>query len=211
VAVLEVVGCDSGGVGKADAKAEKADAKADAKAAAEVVPKAPDDAKAPDAAESGAPAAESAGAAEAGGDAKAVDPVAEAEAKAAALKQLLDEIKNKRTKDKRADEALTEAEAAGAELKVLAKAAMSRGDKLLGKDQARAKKYYEWARDKDPKFADPVFALAKMTVVTGDTGATITLLEEVKKRGGRKLLQQVGYDPLFEVVKDDPKVQSLIR
>ena len=44
-----------------------------------------------------------------------------------------------------------------------------------------------------------------------DTTTTIALLTEVKSRGGKKLIKQVGYDPLFEVVKDDPAVQALMR
>ncbi len=202
----------------ADAKAEadtKADAKADADAkTVEPVATTPPGTDDP-AADSGTPedtaepAADSAG--DSAGDAKAPSPEDEAKAKADAIKALLDEVKNKRTKDKRADEALAEAEAAGAEASDLAKAAMSRGDKLLGTDQERARKYYEWARDKDTKYPDPVFALAKMAVLTGDTTVTIELLEEVKKRKGKKLLKKVGYDPLFEVVKDDPKVQALMR
>ncbi|MCA9635628.1 MAG: hypothetical protein KC420_06305 [Myxococcales bacterium] len=120
-------------------------------------------------------------------------------------------MKSKKTKDDRAEKALAEAEAAGAEISELAKAANYRGDKLMGTDQERATKYYEWAREKDPKYAEPVFALAKMAVVTGDTTTTIALLTEVKSRGGKKLIKQVGYDPLFEVVKDDPAVQALMR
>jgi len=143
--------------------------------------------------------------------AEPAEPAEAAAADPAALhKKLLDEVKNKRTKDDRARKALEEAEAAGVTIVELAKAAHARAEGLGGEAE-RAAAFYEWARDKDPKFADPSFSLAKMSALTGDIDATISHLTEVKKRGGRKLLKTVGYDPTFEVVKDDPKVQELIR
>ncbi|MCB9702965.1 MAG: hypothetical protein H6711_13810 [Myxococcales bacterium] len=147
-------------------------------------------------------------AASAGGEADGVE--AAGDDAAAAIDKLLAEVKSKKTKDDRAEKALAEAEAAGAEVADLAKAANARGEALMG-DGERAQKFFEWARDKDPKNADASFNLAKMTVLAGDIPGTITHLEEVKKRGGKKLLKTVGYDPLFELVKDDPKVQALIR
>ncbi|MGB1276869.1 MAG: hypothetical protein ACPG77_14080 [Nannocystaceae bacterium] len=129
-------------------------------------------------------------------------------AKKAATTKLVKEIKSKRTKDARATKALAELEAAGATVREVAEAANARGENLSGE---RATKMFEWARDKDTSYPNPSYNLAKQTVLTGDTTATIAHLQEVKKRGGRKLLKQVGYDPLFEVVKDDPKVRPMIK
>ena len=137
------------------------------------------------------------------------EAAAKAEAKAA-IAALLKSARSKRTSDAKADKALAEAEEQGAELRDLAKAANDRGEALMG-ERDRAIKYFEWARDKDAKYPDASFNLAKIEVLAGNVPGTIAHLEEVKKRGGRKLLKTVGYDPLFEVVKDDRTVQKLIR
>ncbi len=181
----------------------------------------------PAGAESGGVVAESAGeaAAESAGEAPAEsageaakpdEPTAEekeaaaaAEAKAA-IAALLKSVRSKRTSDAKADKALAEAEEQGAELRDLAEAANDRGEALMG-ERDRAIKYFEWARDKDAKYPDASFNLAKIEVLAGNVPGTVAHLEEVNKRGGRKLLKTVGYDPLFEVVKDDRTVQKLIR
>ena len=128
----------------------------------------------------------------------------------AEIEALLKTARNKRTSDAKADKALADAEAKGADGPTLAKAANDRGLALMGEAE-RAIKLFEYARDKDPKFADASFNLAKIEVLSGNVAGTIAHLEEVKKRGGRSLLKTVGYDPLFEVVKDDRTVQALIR
>lgn len=125
-------------------------------------------------------------------------------------KALLTEAKSKKTKDDRALAALAEAEAAGAEPKDLAKAANARGLALHATPD-RAKQFFQWALDKDPKAADPAFNLAKQAVVTGELDETKKWLEETKKRGGKKLLAQVEYDPMWEIVKDDPDVKALLQ
>ena len=161
-----------------------------------------------EAAASAGEAAASAGeAASAGDEAAGVNKEEETKAAIAAL---LKTAARKRTSDSKAEKALAEAEELGAEPRELAKAANSRGEALFG-ERDRAIKFFEWARDKDEKYPDPSFNLAKIEVLAGNVPATIAHLQEVKKRGGRKLLKTVGYDPLFEVVKDDRTVQKLIR
>lgn len=124
-------------------------------------------------------------------------------------KALLAEVAKKKTKDERANEALAEAEAAGATEKELAQAAHKRGKALFATPE-RAKAFFEYALDKDKKYPDPVFELAKQEVNTSELDAAKAHLEEVKKRGGKKLLGQIDYDPMWDVLKDDPDVRALI-
>lgn len=158
-----------------------------------------------DAADAGASAA----AGEAGGEAGGSDG-GDAKADAPDPKALLTEAKSKKTKDERALAALAEAEAAGAEPKDLAKAANARGQALHATPD-RAKTFFEWAVEKDPKSADAAFNLAKQAVVLGEVDETKKWLEETKKRGGKKLLAQVEYDPMWEIVADDPDVKALLQ
>lgn len=124
-------------------------------------------------------------------------------------KALLAEIAKKKTTDERATEALTEAETAGATEKELARAAHKRGTALFATPD-RAKTFFEYALDKDKKYPDPAFELAKQELNTGELDAAKAHLEEVKKRGGKKLLGQIDYDPMWDVLKDDPDVRALI-
>jgi hypothetical protein len=160
-------------------------------------------------------AAESGESGESGDSAEAKEPAAdeksEEDKKKEEIAKLLKSVRSKRTSDAKADKALADAEGLGAEARELAEAANDRGDALFGEEGDRATKYFEWARDKDTSYPDPSFNLAKITVLSGNVPGTIAHLEEVKKRGGKKLLKTVGYDPLFEVVKDDKTVQALIR
>jgi hypothetical protein len=177
-----------GGEAKAEggeAKAEGGDAKADG---GEAKAEAGDDAK----------AADEGKAADDTGGAAPVDPAA-----------LTKEIASTKTKDERALEALAELETAGTKLRDVAKAANTRGEKLHD-DPERAKKFFEWAAAKDPKYPDPVFNLAKQLANTGEVDPTVEKLTEVKKRGGKKLLQQIDFDPMWEIVKDDPRVRELL-
>lgn len=126
--------------------------------------------------------------------------------------KLLGEVKTKKTSDTRAKKALEEAEAAGATLRELAEASNARGEALMGAGEAdRATAAFVWARDKDTTYPDPSFNLARLTVNAGDVAETVAHLKEVHKRGGKKLLKQVGFDPSFEIVKDDPEVSKLIK
>jgi hypothetical protein len=126
--------------------------------------------------------------------------------------KLITEIKAKKTNDTRAKKALEEAEAGGATVRELAEASNARGEMLLGAGEPdRAKVAFEWARDKDTTYPEPSFNLAKQSVLAGDVAETVTHLKEVHKRGGKKLLKQVGFDPTFEIVKDDPEVAKIIK
>ncbi|HWB75634.1 MAG TPA: hypothetical protein VG755_11785 [Nannocystaceae bacterium] len=180
-----------------DAKAEGGDAKAEGGEAK---------------AEGGEAKAEGGEAKAEGGEAKADDGASDTTGGAAPADPaaLLTEVKNKKTKDERAIAALEEALTAGAKLRDVAKAANARGEKLY-ETPDRAKTFFEWAAAKDPKYPDPEFNLAKQLVVTGDLDECKKHLEEVKKRGGKKLLGQIEYDATWEVVKDDPAVRKLIE
>lgn len=179
-----------------DAKVEPApDAKADGGEA-----KADDGGEkaATDGAKAEGPAADGGDAAD-GGAPPAADPAA-----------LQTEIKTKKTTDERAMAALAELEASGAKLRDVAKAANARGEKLF-EEPERAKTFFEWAAAKDPKYPDPLFNLAKQTANAGEVEATREYLKQVKARGGKKLLTQVDFDPMWEIVKDDPEVRKLLE
>lgn len=123
---------------------------------------------------------------------------------------LLKQASSKRTKDDKAVALLEEAEAAGAPAKDLARTANKRGEALYASPD-RAKKFFEWAAEKDPKYPDPLFNLAKQAVMTGDVPTTRDYLIKVHERKGSRLLKQVEYDPMWEIVKDDPQVRKLLR
>jgi hypothetical protein len=202
---------DTAGDAKADtagdAKAEGGDAKVDTAGdakgdtAGDAKADTADDAKA----EGGEPTTGDAKA-DTAGDAKAEGGETPPAADPAALQT---EIKNKKTTDARATAALAELEASGAKLRDVAKAANERGTKLY-ETPDRAKTFFEWAAAKDPKYPDPVFNLGKQTATEGDVEATRAHLIEVKARGGKKLLQQIDFDPMWEIVKDDPEVRKLL-
>ena len=83
---------------------------------------------------------------------------------------------------------------------------------LMGAEKPeQATAAFEWARDKDPTYPDASFNLAKQTALAGEIPETVKHLQEVHKRGGKKLLKQVSYDPVFEAVKDDPEVQKIAK
>lgn len=123
---------------------------------------------------------------------------------------LLKEAKSKRTKDDRALAALAEAEKAGATPTDLAKAANARGLALHASPE-RAKTFFEWAAEKDPKYADPVFNIAKQFAMLGDVPMVKEYLTKTRERGGKRLLRQIEFDPMWEIVKDDPEVRKLLK
>lgn len=125
-------------------------------------------------------------------------------------KALLGEARSKKTSDERAKEALQQAEEAGAKPRELAKAANARGEALHATPE-RAAEFFTWAADKDPKYPEPVFNLAKQAAVSGDVAEVKKRLTEVKARKGNKLLQQIEFDPMWEIVKDDPEVRALLE
>lgn len=126
--------------------------------------------------------------------------------------KLVGEIKNKKTSDARAKKALEEAEAGGFTVRELAEASNARGQALQNAGEGdRAKAAFEWARDKDPTYPDASFNLAKQTANAGEVPETVAHLKEVHRRGGKTLLKQVGYDPTFEIVKDDPEISKIVK
>ncbi len=160
-------------------------------------------------AEGGEPAAD-------GGEASAEDggeePAAEGGGGAAGKDSaaLIKEARTTKTSDERAVAALAEAETAGATAKELARAAKARGDYLY-KSPDRAQVFYEWSAAKDETYPDPVFALAKQKAVTGDVDDVVKLLKQVAERkGGKKLLEQIDFDPTWDIVKEDPDVRALL-
>jgi hypothetical protein len=106
--------------------------------------------------------------------------------------------------------ALDEAKTAGGDVAELAKLANARGEKLVGKGEPEdAEAFFTWAKDADEKYPEPVYNLAKQSCLVGDADACKELLLEVKARGGKKLLKQVGTDPIFIIVADDSEVRKL--
>lgn len=123
---------------------------------------------------------------------------------------LLKEIKSKKTKDDRVQAAVTEAEAGGADAVALAKALVARGQALFA-DPDRAKGFFELANDKDPKAPDAAFELAKQAALVGDVEEAKKWLTVVHERKGKKLLKKIDFDPMWEIVKDDPDVRAMIK
>lgn len=123
--------------------------------------------------------------------------------------KLLAEVRSKKTTDERALEALAEAKEAGAGILDLAKAANARGEALYASPE-RATKFFEWSAEQAPKYPVPVFNLAKQAAVKGDVDEVKKYLVQVHERGGHKLLSQIEFDPMWEIVKDDPDVRKLL-
>ncbi len=105
---------------------------------------------------------------------------------------------------------MAELEAAEVETIDIAKALTSRG-KALHSSPERAKALYELALEKDPKYPDPAFELAKQAAMLGELDEAKTWLKTVKERKGKKLLRQIDFDPMWEILKDDPEVRALLK
>lgn len=126
------------------------------------------------------------------------------------LPGLMEKARDTKLSDADLTKALDEAKTAGGDVVELAKLANARGEKLVGKGEAEdAEAFFTWAKDADEKYPEPVYALAKQSCLVGDADACKELLLEVKKRGGKKLLKQVGTDPIFIIVADDSEVRKL--
>jgi hypothetical protein len=126
------------------------------------------------------------------------------------VEALIKEIKSKKTKDDRVQAAVAEAEAGGAEPAAVAKALVTRGQALFD-DPERAKPYFELANDKDPKSPNAAFELAKQAALVGDVDETKKWLTVVHERKGKKLLKRIEFDPMWEIVKDDPDVRAMLK
>jgi hypothetical protein len=123
---------------------------------------------------------------------------------------LLKEIKSKKTKDARVEAAVAEAEAGGAEPADLAKALNARGEALHAEPD-RAKPFFELANDKDPKSPNAAFNLAKQAAIVGEIDEAKKWLTIVHERKGKKLLKQIDFDPMWEILKDDPDVRAMLK
>lgn len=123
---------------------------------------------------------------------------------------LLKEIKSKKTKDDRVQAAVTEAEAGGVDPVALAKALVAHGQALFA-DPDRAKGFFELANEKDPKAPDAAFELAKQAALVGDVEEAKKWLTVVHERKGKKLLKKIDFDPMWEIVKDDPDVRAMLK
>lgn len=125
-------------------------------------------------------------------------------------KALLKEIKSKRTKDDRLEAAMAEAEAAGVETLDVAKALNKRGEALFATPD-RAKAMFELALEKDATYPNPAFNLAKQAAMLGELDEAKKWLAIVKERKGKKLLKEIEFDPMWEILKDDPDVRALLK
>lgn len=126
------------------------------------------------------------------------------------LPGLMDKARDTKLSNADLTKALDEAKTAGGDVVELAKLANARGEKLIGKGEPEdAEAFFTWAKDADEKYPEPVYALAKQSCLVGDADACKELLLEVKKRGGKKLLKQVGTDPIFIIVADDSEIRKL--
>ncbi len=126
------------------------------------------------------------------------------------VKELLGRVAKSSTSDEDARATLEAAEKRKASARALARAATARGEALLPHPD-RAAAFFEWAADKDPRAPEPVFHLARLAVMRGDIPTTIEFLEKTHARGGKGLLDQLGFDQTWELVKDDPAVRKLLR
>lgn len=123
---------------------------------------------------------------------------------------LLAKAKDPKTSDEDAIKALDEAMVAEGDKIEAAKLANGRGEKLIADGEAdRATAFFEWAKDTHTLYAEPVFNLAKGACLAGEADECKELLLEVEKRGNKKLLKQIGIDPIFTPVQDDPEVRKL--
>ncbi len=153
--------------------------------------------------EAGPGAAEATGTTTSGGEIAPPEPVID-------IPALLEQAKDLKTPDKDALAALDAAKAAGADKIEAAKVANTRGEKLIEKGEIdRATPFFEWAKDTHTLYGEPVFNLAKQACLAGDADLCKELLLEVQKRGNKKLVKQVGIDPIFTPVQDDPEVRKL--
>lgn len=160
------------------------------------------------AAEGGAVAPADTGAAEAGAaEAGAVEPPPGPDPAV-----LLAMAANLDTDDATATSSLNDAVAAGAPKLDVAKVANTRGEALLTKGESeRAEPFFVWARDAHNLFSEPVYNLAKLAAYAGDLEVAKEHLEELEKRGNKKLMKKVGVEPAFTPLLDDPDVRKLFE
>lgn len=159
-----------------------------------------------DADEAGAdePGTAEAGAAEAGAAEAGAEPAEDVAA------GLFEQAKSLDTDDAAAKKALTDAIAAGGSKLDAAKAANARGEALMAAGEGeRAAGFFQWAADTHSLLAEPVYNLATLAAYAGDLDIAKEHLQELKKRGNKKLMKKVGIDPAFALLHDDPEVREI--
>ena len=155
-----------------------------------------------------------AGAAEAGaGEAGAGEAGAAAGETGAAedvVPGLFEQAKSLDTGDDEAKKALADAIAAGATKIDAAKIANERGEALMADGEGeRAAVFFQWAADTHKLYADPIYNLATLAAYAGDLDIAKEHLQELQKRGNKKLMKKVGVDPAFALLVDDPEVRKI--
>jgi len=139
-----------------------------------------------------------------------VDDPTKAIAEVNAMESLLATIADVDRPDEEAQAALSKGRGAGLSVRELASAAVGRGQALLRRGaRARAKTFFEWAREKDAKNYTSSFSLAKLAAADQDEERTGMYLQEVKDRGGKRLLLTVGGDPDLAAMRDRPAIRAI--
>ena len=137
---------------------------------------------------------------EAGTEAEVEDPVP----------ALLEQAKNLETEHKAALQALDDAIAADGSKIAAAKVANARGEALMAKGESeQAEALFQWAAKTHKLYAEPVYNLATVAAYAGDLDIAKDHLQELKKRGNKKLMKKVGVDPAFAPLHDDPDVRKI--
>lgn len=123
---------------------------------------------------------------------------------------LLEQAKSLDIDDEAAKQALADAIAAGAAKVDAAKAANARGEALMAKGESdRAAAFFEWAADTHSLLSEPVYNLATLAAYAGDLEVAKEHLQELQKRGNKKLMKKVGVDPAFAPLHDDPDIRKI--
>jgi hypothetical protein len=155
-------------------------------------------------------AAGEAGAAEAGSPEAGAPEAGTPEAAADVVPGLFEQAKSLDTDDEAAKKALADAIAAGGTKIDAAKIAYARGEALMSDGEGeRAAIFYQWAADTHKLYAEPIYKLATLAAYAGDLEIAKEHLQELQKRGNKKLMKKVGVDPAFAPLHDDPDVRKI--
>jgi tetratricopeptide (TPR) repeat protein len=123
---------------------------------------------------------------------------------------LFAQAKSLDTGDAEAKQALADAIAAGAARLDAAKVANERGEALMKKGEGeRAEEFFRWSADTHKLLAEPIYNLATLAAYAGDLEDAKELLEELGKRGNKRLMRKVGVDPAFALLHDDADVRKI--
>jgi hypothetical protein len=123
---------------------------------------------------------------------------------------MLESAKSLDTDDEAAKKALADAIAAGASKVDAAKTANARGEALMAKGESeRAAEFFEWSAKTHTLLSEPVYNLATLAAYAGDLEVAKEHLQELQKRGNKKLMKKVGVDPAFAPLHDDADVRKI--